>query len=595
MSPRSSAEKAEKLSFFHEFRTLKTHIRRYRRRYLAGLIFLVLTDAGQIVIPRFMGRAVDLIAGGNSSSWDVGKLMLVIVVLAILVAVGRYGWRNYIIGSARRIETDLRLRLYDKLLTLSGSFYGRYKVGDLMARATNDLHSVRMATGMALIAFVDGVFMSVVILATLFIGYGKLGLLVIIPLPLVTAMALFLGRLIGPLFGRVQRSFAGISEHVQETLAGIRVVKSFVREEKALDDFKGINAEYGSANMSLVRFWGMIFPAMGFVAGLSVLLLLYYGGIRVMDGRLSPGDFVAALSYLGMLIWPAMGAGWVVNMMQRGAASMKRINEVLDEVPDIDDEPGAIGGPVTGDLEFRSVRYSYDGDSPVLDNVSFTALRGESTGILGRTGSGKTTLVKLLPRLLDPPESSVFIGGIDIRKLTRSALRRALGVVPQDVFLFSMTIRENIVFARPDAGDEEVDSVVSAAGLRADLPFFPDGLDTVVGERGVTLSGGQKQRIAIARALLADPDILILDDALSAVDADTEERILGNLFGLRREKTTLMISHRVSALSRCDRSIVLEDGKVSARGTHEELLAGMGFYREIADLQRLEHIEEESA
>ncbi len=595
MSSKNKRKEKSKESFFKVFRTLKPHIYRYRWAYIFGLIFLVLTDAGQIIIPRLMGRAVDLIALGTGNSDAVGKLMLGIAGLAGLVAIGRYGWRNYIIGSARKIEADLRNDLYGKLLFLTGSFYGRHKVGDLMARATNDLNSIRMATGMALIAFVDGVFMTIVILIALFIGYGWLGLLIVIPLPLVTAMAMLLGRLIGPLFRRVQESFSRISEHVQETLAGIRVIKSFAREKRALDAFAQINANYGSANMALVRFWGMLFPAMGFIAGLTVLLLLFFGGIQVIDGRLTPGDFVAALSYLGMLLWPAMGAGWVVNMMQRGAASMKRINVILDEIPDIVDLPDAVDETPKGELEFRSAHYAYDDSSPVLNNVSFVAHRGGATGILGRTGCGKTTLTKLIPRLLDPPEGTIFIGGRDIRQFTRSSLRQALGVVPQDVFLFSDTIRENIVFARPAASDGEVERVIDSAGLRSDLPFFPEGLETQVGEKGVTLSGGQKQRIAIARALIADPEILILDDALSAVDADTEERILENLFNIRRGKTTLMISHRVSALSRCDRCVVMEDGKVSAMGTHEELLAGGGFYREISDLQKLEHIEEESA
>lgn len=595
MSSKNKPAKEKRESFFKEFRTLKPHIYRYRWAYIFGLVFLVLTDAGQIVIPRIMGTAIDLIASGTGNSAAVGKLMLIIAGLAAVVAVGRFGWRNFIIGSARRIEADLRNQLYGKLLTLTGSFYGRHKVGDLMARATNDLNSIRMATGMALIAFVDGVFMTIVILAALFVGYGWLGLLIVVPLPLVTAMAMLLGRLIGPLFRRVQESFSRISEHVQETLAGIRVIKSFAREKRALNTFAGINAEYGKANMALVRFWGLLFPAMGFIAGLTVLLLLYFGGIQVVDGRLSPGDFVAALSYLGMLLWPAMGAGWVVNMMQRGAASMKRINAILDEVPDIADLPGAVDDAPSGELEFRSVHYAYDDASTVLKQISFVAHRGGSTGILGRTGCGKTTLTKLIPRLLDPPEGTVLIGGRDIRQFKRSALRRALGVVPQDVFLFSETIRENIVFARPDASDEEIEIVIDSAGLRSDLPFFPEGLDTQVGEKGVTLSGGQKQRIAIARALIAEPEILILDDALSAVDAETEERILENLFNLRRGRTTLMISHRVSALSRCDKCVVMEDGRISAMGTHEELLNEDGFYKEISDLQKLEHIEEESA
>ena len=595
MSSDQKTAKTDKISFFREFRSIRSHVREYRWRYILGLLFLILTDAGQIVIPRFLGRAVDIIAGGEGGAALVGRLMLIVVGLAILVAVGRYGWRNYIIGSARRIENDLRHRLYDRLLTLSSSFFGRNKVGDLMARATNDLQAVRMATGMALIAFVDSVFMTLFILITLFAGYGTLGFIVIIPLPLVSLMALVLGQFVAPLFGRVQRNFSRISEHVQETLAGIRVVKSFATEEKALEDFRDINADYGEANMTLIRFWGMLFPAMGFVAGLSVLLLLYFGGIRVLDGSLSPGDFVAALSYIGMLVWPAMGAGWVVNMLQRGAASMQRINVVLDEQPDIVDKDDAIDRVPTGDLEFRQASYAYSPGENIINDVSFTVRRGESTGILGRTGSGKTTLIKLVPRILDPKDGTVFIGGEDIREFRRDSLRRALGVVPQDVFLFSQTIRENIIFARPEASTDDIEAAVQAAGLANDLPFFPQGLETIVGEKGVTLSGGQKQRIAIARALISDPEILILDDALSAVDAETEERILGNIFQLRGGKTTLMISHRVSALSRCDTTVVLEDGRITASGTHEQLLTGGGFYKDIADLQKLEAVEEASA
>ena len=584
----------KKISVIREFKTLKPHISKYKWAYTAGLGFLVLTDAGQIIIPRLMGSAVDLIAEGTGNAASVGKLMLGIAGLAVIIALGRYGWRNFIIGTARRIEADLREELYGKLLSLSESFYTRNKVGDLMARATNDLHAVRMASGMALIAFIDGVFMLIVILTTLFISYGKLGLIIVIPLPLVTSLALFLGRLIGPLFRRVQENFARISEHVQETLAGIRVIKSFAREERALDIFSEINTAYGRANMSLVRFWGMLFPAMSFVAGLTVLLLLYFGGQQVILGKLSPGEFVTALSYLGMLLWPAMGAGWVINIMQRGGASMKRINSVLNEIPDITDLPGAIRVPPSGNLEFRSVHFSYGESEPVLRDISFIISEGTTTGILGKTGCGKTTLVKLISRMLDPPEKTLFIGGSDIRDYSRTALRESLGIVPQDVFLFSETIRENIVFARPEAGDNEIADAVKASGLEQDLPFFPEGLETRVGEKGVTLSGGQKQRIAIARALIANPEILILDDALSAVDAETEEKILEHLFLLRQGRTTILISHRVSALSRCNRCIVIsEEGRVCASGTHGELISKEGLYREIANLQKLEDFGEE--
>jgi ATP-binding cassette subfamily B protein len=339
----------------------------------------------------------------------------------------------------------------------------------------------------------------------------------------------------------------------------------------------------------------MLFPAMSFVAGLTVLLLLYFGGQQLITGKLSPGDFVTLLSYLGMLLWPAMGAGWVTNIIQRGAASMKRINAVLEEIPDISDSPEAEREISPGNLEFRSLHFSYPGGTEVLRDISFIAGQGSSTGILGRTGCGKSTLVKLIGRLIDPPAGTVFIGGKDIRDYRRDTLRSALGIVPQDVFLFSESIRNNIIFARPEASEKEIMDAAQAAGLTADLPFFPRGLDTMVGEKGVTLSGGQKQRIAIARALITDPEILILDDALSAVDAETEERILKHLFRIRRGRTTLLISHRVSALSRCDSCIVIEEGRITASGTHSELSAAEGFYREVAGMQSLKLFREDSA
>ncbi|OQX29299.1 MAG: hypothetical protein B0D92_04445 [Spirochaeta sp. LUC14_002_19_P3] len=575
----------KKTSLLKEFRTLKPYLRHYRWAYLIGFAFLIITDAGQIVIPRIVGAVVDGIAAGNAE--NILRWLLSIILLAIFVALGRYGWRIFIIGSARRIESELRSRMYEKFLTLSQSFYMNHKTGDSMARVTNDLDSVRMAVGMGTIALIDGVFMTLVIIGTLFFSYGVLGLVVVVPLPLLTVFALFFGRLIGPLFMKVQERYSGISEYLQETLTGIRVIKSFVMEKKVHGDFAKVNDAYAQANMNLVRFWGMLFPAMGFLAGLGVLFLLYFGGTEVLNGHLSAGDFIAMLSYLGMLIWPAMGAGWVVNMMQRGAASMKRINDILDTQADIIDLPGAVSLPFKGGLECRSVSYRY-GDAVVLADVNFSVPEGDSLGILGRTGSGKTTLVKLITRIIDPPEASIFIGGSDIRSHTRSALRRSLGVVPQDVFLFSETIRANIVYARPQADSHEVNAAVKIAGLEADLPFFPKGLDTIVGEKGVTLSGGQKQRIAIARAIITAPEILILDDALSAVDADTEERILKGLFEFRGGGTTVMISHRVSALARCDNCLTLEDGRVTTHGTHEELIAAEGFYREIFNLQKLE-------
>lgn len=577
-----------------EFRTLLPYLKKYRLNYLLGLAFLVTVDAAQLAIPQFVRRAVDDLSLGRTG--EIPGFALAIVGVAAVVASGRFLWRYFLHGAARRIEVELRDRLFDHFMVLPSSFYQKNKIGDLMARSTNDLHAIRMASSMGLVTFVDGVFMSAAILVIMTARNPRITLYTILPLIPITVLILVFGKMVGARFKRVQELYSKLSDVVQETMTGIRVVKSFVKEEVFAARFSGANDEYRDASMGLAKIFGFFFPFIAFLSGLTTLILLWAGGGAVIENRMSPGDITALLAYLEMLIWPMIGAGFTVNMIQRGATSLKRVNEILDEKPEAADHPGTLrivpscGAPADGTaaLEFRSLTFSYpEAREPALRDLSLAVPGGTTLGILGRIGSGKSTLLKLLPRMLEPPEGTVFLAGRDVRDYELETLRKTFGFVPQDTFLFSDTVRANILFAAPDLGPELFDRVTAISAIDRDVNDFPAGWDTIVGEKGLTLSGGQKQRVAIARALAADPEILVFDDALSAVDTETEERILKALLAWRRGRTNIIISNRVSTLRHADRIAVLEGGALAQYGTHEELLALEGFYSEIARLQAL--------
>lgn len=575
-----------------EFRPLLPLLRRHRWFYLAGVVSLLVTSGAQLLIPHLTGRAIDSLAEGLGAA-AVGVTMALLLGTAVIIAFGRFGWRFFIHGASRRIETELRDTLYNHLLELSPDYYRRTKTGDLMARATNDMHAIRMATGMALVAFVDGLFMTVAILAILFRRDAGLALLTIVPLPVITILIIAVGGRIGSLFRSVQEGFSRMSDQAQEVLSGIRVVKAFVKEEYFLRRFGEANETYQRENMRLVRIWGLFFPLVTFLSGLTLLILLWFGGTALLEGSLSAGDFVATLGYLQMLIWPMLGAGFTVNMIQRGAASLGRINEILNTPPGIVAPPEGRRLPPRGSLSVRNLTFTFPGQTaPALEDVSLELPRGNVLGVLGRTGSGKTTLIRILPRLLDPPEGTVFLDGTEVAAYELNALRGAFGVVPQDTFLFSATILDNIRFACPDLPRDATIRAGTLAALDSDIHDFPQGWDTVVGERGITLSGGQRQRIAIARAILPDPEILVLDDALSAVDTRTEERILTAVLEERRNRTTLVISNRVSTLKQADEILVMEEGRVAQRGNHVALVSREGLYHDIFRLQQLEEIKE---
>lgn len=570
-----------------EFKTLIPLLKKYRSWYLWGLLCLIGTDAGELLIPQMIKRATDIIASGGFIPAEIAGPVLTMIGIAASVALFRFGWRYFLHGASRRIERDLRRKIFSHLLKLSPSFYGKMKTGDIMARATNDMHAIRMATGMALVAFMDGLFLTLAILIILFGTNPRLAFITIIPLPFITVIILGFGKLIGQRFKEVQEGFSRLSEHVQETLSGIRVLKSYVREPWAEERFVEKSDGYMAKNMQLVRLWGFFFPLIMFISGLTSLLLMRYGGAAVMTGEFTPGDFIAFLTYLSMLRWPVMGMGFTINMLQRGAASLARINAILDEQPEIVSPPHCVDSVPHSGISVKDLTFSYPGaEQPALEEISIEVGEGRTLGILGRTGSGKSTLVRILPRLLDPPTGTVFLGGVDIRDYDLETLRRTIGLVPQDTFLFSATVRENITFALPDADDGAVREAAAISTIAREIETFPSGWETEVGERGLSVSGGQKQRIAISRALLPDPPVLVLDDSLSAVDTETEETILRAFLKKRSGKTTILVSHRVSTLQWADTIVVFDGGRIIQRGTHDELLETEGLYREIYNLQQ---------
>ncbi len=573
-----------------EFRSLGPRLKRHAPAYVAGILCLVAVDAAQILIPQFVKRVVDALSSGGGREVALWSGIAIVGVAAV-VGAGRFLWRYFIFGASRRIETAMRDDLFEKIMRLPPSFFQRNKTGDLMARATNDLQAIRQATGMGLVAFVDGVFMSGAILVVMISGNPRVALYTILPLPVVTALIVVFGKLVGTGFKVAQERYSRLSEIVQETLQGIRVVKSFVKEGHFADKFSDANDGYSDASMHLVRVFGFFFPFIGFLAGITNLILLGAGGGAVVENRMTPGDIVAALAYLEMLVWPMLGAGFTVNMLQRGAASLKRVNEIMDEPTEAYASGAAAANPsATGasrDLETRNLAFGYADGGSVLAGVDIAVPAGTTLGVLGRVGSGKSTLLKALARIVEPPPGAVFLGGRDVLDLPLEELRSSFGFVPQDTFLFSDTVRANVLFGRPDAGQGRFEEAVSIAALGRDVAGFKDGWDTVVGEKGLTLSGGQKQRIAIARALVLDPEILVLDDALSAVDAETEEAILEAIVAKRKGRTNVIVSNRVSTLRVADSVVVLDGGRVAEKGTHDELREGSGFYAEIARLQAL--------
>jgi ATP-binding cassette subfamily B protein len=500
--------------------------------------------------------------------------------------------RVILIGLSRDIEFDLRNDLFSHILTLSQDFYAKYRTGDIMARATNDLNAVRMMLGPGIMYFTETFFTAIFLVGVMCRVDWRLTLFCLIPGPLVSAAVILFGRRIHDRFETIQRMFSDISSRVQENLSGVRVIRAYSQEQPEIRKFELLNQDYVAQNIGLARLSALFMPLLQALIGIGFLIVLLAGGYQLLAHRISLGSFVLFNTYMGLLIWPMIALGWVVNLMQRGTASWSRIMELMQEQPSIRtrelEEYEEYKG-VNGDLRFEGVEVKYP-SGYALKNISLEIFAGATVAIVGHTGSGKSTLVGLIPRLMDPTRGAVFLDGIDLRDFDPEWLRRQIGFVPQETFLFSATLAENIAWGVDDATEDDIARAAELAGLAPDIASFPDGYGTMIGERGITLSGGQKQRVAIARAVLRDPSILILDDALSSVDTLTEERILEGLADVMRGRTTILISHRVSTVQNASRIFVIEHGEVAEQGTHAELIRGGGYY---ADLYQKQLLEEE--
>jgi ATP-binding cassette subfamily B protein len=574
------------------FRTLRPYFHANRWRLLAGLSALIVVDFLQLLIPRVIRRVVDGLAYGTATPGLPLRAALTILALTVGICLMRFTWRYFILGHARRVEEALRNLIFRHVQALSAAEMDARQTGDLMAHATNDVEAVRMAAGMGIVALVDGIVLGAAAIGFMLYINVTLTLIAAIPMPAVAIMARFQSREVHRRFREVQACFSRMTERVRESFAGIRVVKAYLAEANEAEAVRGAASDYVSRNMSLARITSVFSPLITLFASLVGAAVLFMGGRKVIEGTITTGDFVAFIAYLSLLAWPMMAIGWVINLMQRGSASMERINSILAGHPEAatgpDPAPGQAG---SSGIEVRGLSFSYGaGQQAALKNVSMSVPAGSQVGIVGRTGSGKSTLVALLLRLYDPPAGTVYLSGTDLLDLPLATLRGQIAYVPQDTFLFSDTIRENIAFARPGASLKEIEDAARLAEVHAEMAALPHGYDSVLGEKGITLSGGQRQRVVLARALLAGAQVLLLDDALSAVDTDTELRILDNLRRLAAEqnRTVIMVSHRLAAVMDASRIYVLEDGRVAEEGTHQELLQRRGLYADVWSRQQLE-------
>ena len=567
-------------------RPLLPYLKQHRWGFGFGTLCIVMSNGAWAGLPRVIGKAAQSLEGGVTRH----KLLLFtlqVLALAVVRGIFLFLTRWVVIGISRDIEFDLRNDLFAHLETLSYSYYQGIRTGDIMARVTNDLSAVRMLMGPAIMYSANTLVFTAAALWFMVHNSPRLTLYAFLPLPVVSVTIQYFGRRIHERFERIQAMFSEISARAQENFSGARVIRAYVQEEAEIASFETANQEYVARSLKLVRLMGMLWPTLELMLGLAMVLVLWMGGREVLAGRMQIGAFTAFNIYMMQLTFPIIALGWVVNIFQRGTASLVRLNQVLQEQPAIKDESSAKKLEVIGEIEFRELNFEYDGKR-VLHHLNLRIPAGSSMAIVGLTGSGKSTLVSLIPRIYDAAPGMVLLDGRPIREFSLTSLRGSIGFVPQETFLFSDHIRENIALGVRSATDQEIHDAAAAANIAADIEGFPERYQTMVGERGITLSGGQKQRTAIARALIRNPRILILDDALSSVDTHTEDKILNHLREVMQGRTTIFISHRVSTVRNADRIAVLHNGKIVELGTHDELLALNGYYSDLYNKQLLE-------
>ncbi len=572
---------------------IKPYFKENRRKIAIGLLSLIIVDVLQLFIPRIIKWTVDGLTALRIDLWQLLVYAIYLAVIGVLIGAFRYVWRRCLLGTSRRVEEGLRNRLFNHIQTLSASYFDRTQTGDLMAHATNDIKQIRMATGMGMVALNDAIVLGAAAIGFMLYINVTLTLFVLIPMPLITISTLFFSKKMHHRYQSVQAAFSDLTEVIRERFAGIRIIKAHNRKEKEAARVKAVSKEYIKENLGLVKIVGSFFPMLLLFTNLSLAIVLYLGGRQTIALTISPGDFVAFISYLGILTWPMMALGWVTNLIQRGRASLDRINRILQTHPEITNRTNAVAlDQIQGRIVFEDVDFAYNhngtGSTTALSGIRLKVAPGKILGIVGPPGSGKTTLLSLIPRLYDVSGGSVFLDGKDVRSLQLGDLRSKIAYMPQEPFLFAGTIRENLTFGNPLIKETQLKRITQKAALYDTIRSFPNGFETIVGEKGIILSGGQKQRIALARCLLREGGVLVLDDPISQVDLETGTAIIDMIKSMIAEKTIIIVSHRISAVSFADQVIALEKGRIIERGTHRELIVTNQYYGKTFQLQEIE-------